>query len=291
MYQLKQRELWASDVAGYLNRELSGEDLALESPYAIRTPVLLKQGGIPDGFDKLLLITDGSVVEEGFAAVIRSASPELDLARVLLEFFASMPAHTVHPTAVVSEHAMIGRNVGIGAHSVIGDGVEIGDNTRIENNVVIHGPARIGESCVIKDGAVIGSEGYGFVADEDGKLFHAPQLGLIRIGDRVWIGANSTVERAMIKETTIEDDAKIDDLVHIGNGSTIGPRSRLTAGTVISFDVWLGADVQVAPSATVRHSVTVADGIVIGQGAVVVTDLPEPGGVYVGVPARLLRKA
>ena len=290
MYRLKKREMWASEIAQYLNAELVGEDVLIGEPRAIRTPST--QGGLPSRPETdpaLLLIAHGSVPPETGTSYIVSENPDLDLAYVLLEFFTGSTAHTIHQTAQISENAVIGRNVMVGANSVIGDDVEIGDDTRILNNVVIHGPAQIGEDCVIKDGAVIGSEGYRFVKDEQDRLVHPPQLGRILIGDRVWVGANSTIERAMINDTIIEDDAKIDDLVHLGNGSRVGRKSLLTAGCTVAFDVVIGEEVTVAPNATIRHSVTIASHITVGQGAVVVNDLTSSG-VYVGVPAKRLEK-
>ncbi len=290
MYRLKKRKVWASDIADYLNAEFRGEDFEISSPEAIRTPTLLAEarGKVAAG-EPVLLISDGSVVPEGGAGYIRSDNPDRDLAYVLLEFFTGAPRPAVHPTAQVSEEAALGRNVTIGAHSIVEAEVEIGNDTRILNNVVLHGPARIGKGCVIKDGAVIGSEGYRFVKDEHDHLIHPPQLGRILIGDRVWIGANSTVERATIKDTVIEEDVKVDDLVHVGSGSQVGRRSLLTAGSIVAYDVTIGDDVSVGANASIRPQITVAPQVIIGMGAVVVSNLTEAG-VYVGAPARRLEK-
>ena len=235
-----------------------------------------------------LFIADQPPAAGQCTAYILSSRPELDGTRVLIEFFTTSVGQAVHPSAHVAEGTKLGRNVRIGANTVITADVEIGDQTRILNNVVIDGPARIGRECFIKDGAVIGSEGYGFVEDEEGRLLHCPQLGRIVIGDRVWIGANSTIERAMLTDTIIENDVKIDDLVHIGNGSQIGPKCLVTAGAVIAYDVQIGAQSTISPNAVIRESIAIAPGVTVGQGAVVVQNLDLPG-VYVGVPARLLR--
>lgn len=286
MYNLRKHEVWASEVAEYLNSTLVGEDFLLPGPSSIRTPrSLAKARPGPEG--DLLLLTDGKATGQA-RAHIQVRNPELNLARVLREFFASAPVHSIHPTALVDPEAKIGRNVQIGAHTVVGPHVEIGDNTVVLQNVTLNGPATIGRHCVIKDGAVIGSEGYGFVEDEDGTPFHAPQLGRIVIGDRVWVGSNSTIERAMVDDTVIRDDVKIDDLVHVGNGSVIGAKSMLTAGVVIAYDTVIGEGVVIAPNAVVRERVVIADNVIVGQGAVVVKDIREAG-VYAGNPATLLK--
>jgi UDP-3-O-[3-hydroxymyristoyl] glucosamine N-acyltransferase len=189
---------------------------------------------------------------------------------------------------VVSAEAKIGRNVMVGAHAVVGPDVEIGDNSVIMNNVVLNGPVTIGKFCVIKDGAVIGSEGWGFVCDEDGIPFHPPQLGRIVLGDRVWIGSNSTIERAMVDDTVISANVKVDDLVHVGGGTVVGERCMLTAGSVVAYNVVIGEQVLVAPQSVIRERVTIVGNVVIGQGTVVIDDITVPG-VYVGNPARFLK--
>jgi UDP-3-O-[3-hydroxymyristoyl] glucosamine N-acyltransferase len=288
MYRQKKREIWASDVAEYLNAKLVGNDFLLDGPRAIE---VVEAGALrPTATaEQRLLLTNGSAVAQEHQCRIVVDDPTLSLARILIEFFASSEPPSIHPSAHVSPEAVLGRNVHVGANAVIGPDVQIGDETRVMNNAVIHGPATIGKACVVKDGAVIGSEGYRFVRDEDGRLVHLPQLGRILIGDRVWIGANSTIERATVRDTVIGDEAKIDDLVHLGNGSVVGKGAQLTAGCVIAFDVTIGEGVTIAPNAVIRDSVTIAPHTMVGQGAVVVSDIATSG-TYVGVPAKRLEK-
>lgn len=291
MYREKRQEVWASDIAAYLNAKLVGADSLVESAHAIRVPglSLRKEGAQGTRSGGLLIVGREAGVEPSTTCII-SENPERDLALVLLEFFSSPIGFGVDSTARVSPSAVLGRNVRIGCNSVIEDDVQIGDWTWIMNNVVVHSSACLGKECVIKDGAIIGSEGYGFVQAEDGRLIHPPQLGRVVLGDRVWVGANTTVERAMLEETTIEDEVKIDDLVHLGQGSVVGKASLITAGCVISHHVRIGATVCVGPNTSVREHVRIASGVTVGQGAVVVSDL-QTAGVYVGVPARLLHNS
>jgi UDP-3-O-[3-hydroxymyristoyl] glucosamine N-acyltransferase len=288
MYKAKMQRVHASDIADYLNADLHGEDVLLIGPSAVRTQhvdqMLRSAGGGPEPW---LLITAEANPLPAPGSYVVTPYPDRDQALVIREFFASPTPVAVHPTACVAPDAVLGRNVRVGAHSVIDSGVEIGDFVWIMNNVVIHGPAKIGKGTVIKDGAVIGSEGYGFVEDENGQLFHPPQLGRVLIGENVWVGANSTIERAMILDTVIQDSVKIDDLVHIGNGSCIGRKSMITAGCVIAYDVRIGEDVTLAPNVSVRESCCIASGVLVGQGGVVIQDISKPG-TYVGVPAEKL---
>lgn len=289
MYRIKKFEVWASEIASFLNADMVGEDILINGPRSIKTHSRRSffNGMSSEGDCKFLLITDAPECSGSFGTYITSSRPELDLGYVLREFFATSPANTIHPSAVVSEEAKIGRNVQIGAHSVIGPDVEIGDNTRILNNVVLNGPMTIGKFCVIKDGAVIGSEGWGFSFDDEGIPFHSPQLGSILIEDNVWVGSNSTIERSMADDTVIAENAKIDDLVHVGGGCRIGPLTMLTAGVVISQNVVVGEAVHISPQAVVRENLCLADRTIVGQGAVVLKDLDFPG-IYVGNPARIL---
>lgn len=284
MYRIKKFEVWASEIAGFLNSELIGDDFLVEGPSRIR---LECPSG--DGFGNVLLLTT-QAPREAVCPYLVTQQPELALGHVLREFFSSKSVNTIHKSADISEEAKVGRNVQVGAHSVIGPDVEIGDNTVVMNNVVINGPVVVGKNCVIKDGAVIGSEGWGFVSDEDGIPFHPPQLGKIVIGDSVWIGSNSTIERAMVAETVISTNVKVDDLVHIGAAAKIGKGCMITAGSVIAFNVVLEDGVLVAPHSVIRENLVIGSNISIGLGAIVVNDLSAPG-IYVGNPARLLKSA
>jgi len=287
MYHLKNREIRASEIAEYLNRPLQGEDVLITSPNSI----CLSEGTVRSappagGASGCLVLADSGEGQEGSGALIVVERPRLQLARVLMEFFASPLPHGVDPSAHVSPRATLGQRVHVGANAVIGPGVSVGDDSIIMDNAIIHGPATIGSGCVIKCGAIVGSEGYGFVTDETGRLIHMPQLGAVLVGDGAWIGANSTVERAMSADTVIEAEVKVDDLVHIGGGSVVGKGSLVTSGCILENSVRLGERVRLLPNAVVRSSVVIVDEAIVGEGAVVTTSIAAKG-VYYGVPARL----
>jgi UDP-3-O-[3-hydroxymyristoyl] glucosamine N-acyltransferase len=280
----------ASEIANFLGQELHGKDFLVAGPEAMTTARF--RGRARPGAPKrdVLLLTSSNGVTPDCKAYILSDRPDVDLAYVLLEFFAIAPINGIHPTALIDKEATIGRNVMIGPHSIVGPDVEIGDSTTIQSRVTLRGRVKIGKDCLIKDGAVVGSEGYGFVSHRGGRPIHPPHLGSILVGDRVWIGCNSTIEQAMTGETVIEDDAKLDDLVHVGGGTFIGRRSMITAGAVVAHSVFIGQGVTIAPNAVIREGLQIADGVTVGQGAVVVSDLSSAGGVYVGNAAKLMRK-
>jgi UDP-3-O-[3-hydroxymyristoyl] glucosamine N-acyltransferase len=274
VYRAKKFDVFASEIADYLNKTLVGEDFQISDFRSLRTGSGRKGSSAPAAGGKVLLINKEPLADLPHAGFIASETPDLDLAYVLREFFASSAANEIHATAIISPEAQLGRNVMVGPGTVIGPDVVIGDNSKILCRVVFNGPVNAGKFCVVKDGAVIGSEGWGFIKDEEGVPFHPPQLGRIIISDMVWIGSNSTIERAMIDDTVIGANVKIDDLVHIGGGSSIGPGSELTAGVVVASHVVIGANVRIAPNAAIRENIRIGDGAVVGQGAVVIRDVP-----------------
>lgn len=291
MYRIKKIEIWASEIAEYLNKTLVGKDFIITDPHFVKTDRSFKNhlSAVVDAKDPVLVLSKVPLEKLISGGYIISENPDLDLAYLLREFFTVTSISDVHKSACIAETAKIGRNVMVGANSVIGADVIIGDNTKIMNNVVINGPVEIGKFCIIKDGSVIGSEGWAFIDDEDGVPLHVPQIGRILIKDRVWIGSNTTIERTMIDDTIIEENVKIDDLVHVGGGSVIGEKAQLTAGAIIAYYVNVGKNSVIAPNVVIRERVSIGENVLVGQGAVVVSDL-EGGNVYVGNPARFLKK-
>lgn len=165
---------------------------------------------------------------------------------------------TIHSTAVISPNAKIGRNVSIGAFVVIEDDVQIGDDTVlvssvhigrgvvvgmscwIGHGVTIHHGCQLGNQVRIHAGAVIGAEGFGF-ATAEGQWHRIVQLGRVVIGDSVRIGANTTIDRGALDDTTIGDGVIIDNLVQIGHNVNIGAHTAIAAGTGIAGSVKVGS--------------------------------------------------
>ena len=298
MYRLRSNEVSALEIAQFLNTDLLGENLTVSMPSTIEglldaSVVFIESvdaGGLEAlrGGRHVLVISPREFAIPGVAVVV-TPKPKLAFARVVNEFFIERELASVHPTAIVAEPAGLGTNVTVGPYSVIGPDVQIGDETEVRVGAVISGVVKIGRRCLIKDRATIGSEGYGFVEDEQGRPVPVPQCGRILIGDDAWIGSNSTIERAAFADTVIGDSVKIDDLVHVGNGTRIGKRSMVTAGVVLSQSVTVGEDCWLMPNVTVRGEVKIADGVTVGVGSTVIEDLCESG-VYVGSPAHLLRR-
>ena len=208
----------------------------------------------------------------------------------------------VHPLASVDPTATLGAGVSVGPFVAVGAGARIGARTVLYPHVVIGPGVRVGEACVLhahvsvrdrvvigdrvtlQDGAVIGSDGFGFATRADGTHQPIPQVGCVCIEDDVEIGANTTVDRPAIGETRIGAGTKIDNQVHIAHGVKIG-RNVLLAGMVgIAGSSVLEDDVVLGGQVGVINHVRVGRGAKVAGKSVVMNDL-EGGRTYAGIPA------
>lgn len=205
------------------------------------------------------------------AALLRAAQPALAFARAIGFFEHPVaPPHGIDPLSAIAADVTLGADVAIGPFVVIGAGAAIGPRTIIYPNVVIGPGARVGEDCVIRshvslrdrvvignrvilhDGAVVGSDGFGFVRQPDGSHFKIPQNAAVIIEDDVEIGANTTIDRPAIGETRIQAGTKIDNLVQIAHGVRVGKhvlfasQVGIAGSTVVEDDVVLAGQVGVA---------------------------------------------
>jgi len=247
------------------------------------------------------------LVEPDFPALERTSTlriknPYLAFARAI-ELFYNAPHHKpgVHPTAVVPNSAKIGEGAHIGAYVVLGDNVVIGRDAVLLPHVVIYDGVRIGdrffahahavvrEHCVLGDdvvlqnGAVIGADGFGFA--KDGKNWRKiVQAGRTVLGDEVEVQANACIDRASVGETVVRDGAKVDNLVQVGHGSTVGERTLLCAQVGLAGSTVIGKDVILAGQVGVAGHLTVGDGAIATAQTGIPNDVAA-GSVVSGYPA------
>ena len=236
-------------------------------------------------------------------AMLRARDPYLAFARAVSLFApAWRPAPGVHAMAAVAADARLGANVSIGAFVAVGEGAAIGDNTVIFPNVTIGPGARVGDDCVIhsnvairervtlgnrvvlQNGVVVGSDGYGFVRRGDGTHEKIPQIATVVIEDDVELGANTAVDRPAVGETRIRRGTKVDNLVQIGHGVTVG------RDVLMAAQVGIAGSTDVADDVIFGGQVGVGGHLTIGRGAVAVgqsgvTNSLEPGAMVAGYPA------
>jgi UDP-3-O-[3-hydroxymyristoyl] glucosamine N-acyltransferase len=195
--------------------------------------------------------------------------------------------------AVVSDGASIGERSAIGAGSFVGAGVCIGADCDIKPNVSVYPGTTIGNRVIVHSGAVLGSDGFGFVRDEQtGRYTKFPQAGTLEIGDDVEIGANSTIDRGALDATVVGRGAKLDNLVHIAHNVRVGEDVVIAAQTGIS-----GSAV-IEDGAVIAGQVGIADHVRIGSGAILGAQCGVPsnkvirgkGVLFWGTPARPIRQ-
>ena len=191
---------------------------------------------------------------------------------------------TVGANAVIGDRVSIGSRVMIGPGAVIGDDVKIGDDCVIRANVTIEHQCEVGSRTIIHAGSVIGSDGYGYAADEQGCHIKRPQLGIVRIGDDVEIGANCCIDRATFGVTLVSSGTKIDNLVQIGHNVEMGENCLLVAQVGLAGSVKLGRNVVFGGKAGAAGHQTIGDGTMVAGKAAVHGDHP-PGSMLAGTPA------
>jgi len=199
----------------------------------------------------------------------------------------------IEPGAVVGDKVVIGDRTRIGAGSAIGADVRIGSECNIAPNVTIYPGVRLGNRVIVHSGAVLGSDGFGYVRDPaSGRYEKFPQIGGLEIGDDVEIGANTTVDRGALDLTVISRGAKLDNLVHVGHNVRIGE------DVVIAAQTGFSGSITVENSAVIGGQVGIGDHARIEQGVILGSQcgvLPKkvvrgPGIVFWGTPARPLRQ-
>ncbi len=191
---------------------------------------------------------------------------------------------TIEASVVLGNRVSLGERVFIGAGVVIDDDVVVGDDTVIAANVTIASGCRLGKRVRVHSGTVLGSDGFGYATDEQGRHFKRPQVGNVVIGDDVEIGANVCVDRATFGSTVIGEGTKIDNLVQIAHNVEIGEHSILVAQTGVAGSSRLGRNVVLAGKAAVTDHVVLGDRVMVGAMSGVNKD-QKTGAVISGIPA------
>ncbi|MEM1261858.1 MAG: UDP-3-O-(3-hydroxymyristoyl)glucosamine N-acyltransferase [Pseudomonadota bacterium] len=190
----------------------------------------------------------------------------------------------IGPGVVVGAGASVGENCRIGANTVIGAGASIGTGTALAANVTVAESVVLGERCRVQSGAVIGSEGFGFAPTSDGWR-RVPQVGTVRVGDDVDIGANTTIDRGAIGDTVIGDDVKLDNLVQIAHNVRIGAHTAMAAQCGIAGSTVIGERCLFAGHSGAVGHVTICDGVIVNGKTMVTKDISEPGAYGAALPA------
>lgn len=236
------------------------------------------------------------------ALVIRD--PYVGFARVaqLLDT-TPQPSEGIHPSAVIAENVVMAEDVSIGANAVIESGVELaagvrigpgcyigkdshlGKGTRLWANVTIYHNIWLGEACLIQSGSVIGGDGFGY-ANERGEWIKIPQLGSVRIGNRVEIGACTTIDRGAVGDTKIADNVIIDNQCQIAHNVEIGYGTAIAGGTVIAGSAKIGKYCIIGGATVINGHIHICDQATITGMSMVMRAIDEPGIYSSGIPAQ-----
>ncbi len=215
----------------------------------------------------------------GRAAAIVTADPYLYYAR-LTQWWAQRvrpaPAAGIHPSAVVDPSARIDPTATIGPLCVIGAGAVVGAHTRLGAHVTLGDGCSIGARGIVHSGVVIGADGFGF-APNQGRWEKIEQLGAVRIGDDVEIGANTCIDRGALDDTVLEDGVKLDNLIQIGHNVQVGAHTAMAGCVGVAGSAIIGAHCTLGGGAIVLGHLRLADQVHITAASVVSRSILQPG--------------
>jgi UDP-3-O-[3-hydroxymyristoyl] glucosamine N-acyltransferase len=262
--------------------------------------VIAPEVAVPAGAGLPLLISDHPKLAFARAARMLREGLQVEVEAGSVHSTAVMhPSASLESGVAVDAHAVIGARVQIGAGSrvgagcVIGAGVKVGAACEIYPNVSIYSNTTIGDRVIVHAGAVLGSDGFGYVQDrKTGSYEKFPQVGRLVIEDDVEIGANATIDRGALDETRIRRGAKIDNLVHIGHNCQIGEDVVIAAQTGLSGSITIEKSAVLGGQVGIGEHAHVGEGVMLGGQAGVLPNkiLQGKGIAFWGTPAQPLRQ-
>jgi len=276
----------SAEIASFLRTQLIGENIDVDTVSTLNKPIKgsvvfsknkLTSFPISVGFIVLCPIgttVDLAILPKG-VALIEVSNPRLAYAKVVAKYFIERKEPMIHPSAIISAKANVHKTACVGANTFIDDGVVIGKHTIINNNVVLAQNVIIGNNCYIKSGAVIGEDGFGFDFEENGKPVRIPHLGNVVIGNNVEVGAKVTIARGTIGSTTINNNVKFDDQVHVGHNCCIGENTIITACAELSGSVTIGENCWIGPNSSIIQKVNIGNKVTIGIGSIITKDIED----------------
>jgi UDP-3-O-[3-hydroxymyristoyl] glucosamine N-acyltransferase len=308
-------EMFLKEIAEFVHGELFGENIKI---VGINSLELAKENELSfvanERYESLAYNSRASalIVKEkknfNGKPIIVVDDPLLAFAKIMQLFIPSLKRHGIHPSAILKNNVKLGNNVSIGAYCVIedntiieddciifpfvyiGENVVIKKNARIYSNVSIYNNVKVGENVIIHSGAVIGSDGFGYVKDKDGTYVKIYQFGGVIIEDNCEIGANVAIDRATFGNTIIGKGTKIDNLCQIAHNVIIGKN------VILAGQVGLSGSVKIGDNAILAGQVGVADHVEIGNDAIIlaksgISKNVPPNAVMFGYPAKERKEA
>jgi UDP-3-O-[3-hydroxymyristoyl] glucosamine N-acyltransferase len=183
---------------------------------------------------------------------------------------------SIGPYCVVGKNVVIEKGVVIGAGCVIDENTQIGAQSELKSHVTLYHGTKIGQRAIIHSGVVIGSDGFGF-ANDRGIWYKIPQIGNVRIGNDVEIGANTTIDRGALNDTQIDDGVKLDNQIQIGHNVHIGAHTIIAGCVAIAGSTTIGKYCMIGGAAVIAGHLKIADKVIITGMSGVASSIQEPG--------------
>ncbi len=193
------------------------------------------------------------------------------------------PSANIGPLCVIEEDAEIGERACLGAGCIVHRGARIGADSLLTSRVTVYAGAIIGARCILHAGCVVGADGFGFAADR-GTWVKVPQVGGVRIGDDVEIGANTTIDRGAIDDTVVEDGVKLDNQIQVGHNVVIGAHTAIAACTGISGSTSIGKRCMIGGMVGFAGHLSIADDVVVTGCSLVSASIHHAGSYSSGMP-------
>ena len=214
---------------------------------------------------------------------LKSEDPYLTYAKLskIFKYEEESLSPSIHESAVISELSSIGNNVHIGPNVFIGPNCSIKDNVFIHANCSIVKNVSISSNCLIHPGCVLGSDAFGFAPSQNGYV-KIEQLGGLKIGKNVEIGANCSIDRGALDDTEIKDGVILDNLIHIAHNVILGEDSAIAASCAIAGSTKIGKNFRMGGLSGVLGHLEICDDVSVGAHTLITKDIQEPGD-YVGI--------
>jgi UDP-3-O-[3-hydroxymyristoyl] glucosamine N-acyltransferase len=190
---------------------------------------------------------------------------------------------SIGPLAVIEEDAQIAERVQIGPGCIVQRGARVGADSALLSRVNLYPGVSLGKRCILHAGAVVGADGFGF-APNAGTWVKVPQVGSVRIGDDVEIGANTTIDRGAIDDTVVENGVKLDNQIQVGHNVTIGAHTAIAACTGISGSTVIGQRCMIGGMVGFAGHLTIADDVVVTGCSLVSASIKKAGSYSSGMP-------
>lgn len=192
------------------------------------------------------------------------------------------PSASIGAYSVVGANAVIGADAIIGEHCVLGSGVRIGARSRLFSRVCVYHDCVFGEDCRVQSGAVVGAEGFGYAFADGWQAIH--QTGRVVIGNKVHVGANTTIDRGAIEDTIISDGVILDNQIQIAHNVHIGENTAIAGCVGIAGSTHIGANCQIGGASNIVGHLRIADGVVLNATSYVSQSIDKPGRYSSGMP-------